>query len=1141
MHQYFKEIEKQVLQAYAVAEEAKGKGFDPIAKVEIPIAKTLAEKVVGLISSVYPQVNDQRIVKRILELEKEYGALDPSVCLKIAEEIAKERFCKFKTHLEAIEAGVRFGLAYTTLGVVSSPIEGFTNIKLKKTRDGKDFFAAYYSGPIRSAGGTAGAFSLVIIDYLREAFGYAKYDPVEEEVKRTVAELYDYHERITNLQYLPTPEEIEIIARNIPIMVTGEPSEEKEASNYKDLERIETNFLRSGFCLVLAEGLSLKAPKILKIVTKLRERGFKLSDWDFLKQFVDLQKKRTSKEEKKGVYIQDLVAGRPVFGHPSYSGGFRLRYGRTRTSGYSALAIHPATMAILNGFVAIGTQLKTEKPTKGAAITSCDSIEGPIVKLFNGNVKKLKDFNEAVKEYKNTQEILYLGDMLVPYGDFLNRNFPLAPAGYCEEYWRAELDEQGTKINEINLDKALELCKQDLPLHPDYIFYWSQISYNQLTALLDWILHSKFEEKLIFPYNTTEKEKFAVGKRALEILGAEHCVVVENVILDKETSIALLANLGIDSSSLKEETKRIIERLEEIDDKSSILKIINLLSGIRIRDLAGTFIGARMGRPEKAKLRKLIGSPHVLFPVGDEGGRLRSVQEALNAGSVKADFPNYLCEKCEHETVYPKCELCNNSTSRRGYCPECGQKFLGEKCPSHVKGQSYSNKRLDIKHYLESAAKKLGIMKTEIPALIKGVRGTSSGNHIPEHLAKGVLRASFNLHVNKDGTIRYDATEIPITHFKAKEIGVNVEKLKKLGYVKDIHGKVLENNDQVLEIFPHDIILPSCPDTLDEKAEDVFMNIAGFVDSLLTRFYSLKSFYNLKKKEDLIGHLVACIAPHNCACVVGRIIGFSKTQGLLASPYMHAAMRRDCDGDEAAVMLLLDMLINFSREYLPIHRGGTQDAPLVLNARIRAGEVDDMIFDLDVSWKYPLEMYLAAEQNKPAYEVKAETLKSRIGGNEEFKNLGFNHDTNDINEGYTCSTYKRLVTMQEKVQKQMELVEKARSVDARDVARLVIERHFIRDIRGNLRKFSTQEFRCVNCNSKYRRPPLQGTCVKCNGKIIFTISEGSIIKYLEPAIQLAEKYDVPEYLKQSLDLTKKQIEGVFGKETEKQEALARWF
>ena len=131
--------------------------------------------------------------------------------------------------------------------------------------------------------------------------------------------------------------------------------------------------------------------------------------------------------------------------------------------------------------------------------------------------------------------------------------------------------------------------------------------------------------------------------------------------------------------------------------------------------------------------------------------------------------------------------------------------------------------------------------------------------------------------------------------------------------------------------------------------------------------------------------------------------------------------------------------------------------------------------------------------------------------------------------------------MEEKLKGQMELAEKIRAVDTSDVARLVIEKHFIRDIKGNLRKFSQQMFRCVNCNEKYRRPPLIGKCIKCNGKVIFTISEGSIVKYLEPAISLAAKYDLPAYLKQSLELTKRRVEGVFGKDKEKQIGLGQWF
>ncbi len=467
-------------------------------------------------------------------------------------------------------------------------------------------------------------------------------------------------------------------------------------------------------------------------------------------------------------------------------------------------------------------------------------------------------------------------------------------------------------------------------------------------------------------------------------------------------------------------------------------------------------------------------------------------------------------------------------------------KNLTSKCLEHNSGLEFREIELDIKHFFLRARKKLGLRNDE-NLLIKGVRGTSSKEHSCENLIKGLLRAKYNLHVNKDGTIRYDITEQPLTHFKPKEVGTNIEKLRKLGYEKDIHGNYLESENQILEIFPHDVVLPSCPESQDEKADDVLLKITNFVDDELEYFYGMERAFNTKTKDDLIGVLLACISPHNCAAVVARLIGFSKTQTFLASPYLHAAMRRDTDGDEAAVMLMMDMLLNFSKKFLPVHRGGTQDAPLVLNARIKAGEVDDMIFDVDVSKNIPLELYKSAEKEKSPYELKMEQVKSRLGTDKEFCDLWYSHETENINSGPLCSSYKTLQTMQEKVDAQMDLCKKIRAVEINDVARLVIERHFIRDTRGNLRKFSMQGFRCVNCNEKYRRPPLVGRCTRCGGKIIFTISEGSIAKYMQPALDLARTYHVSDYLLESLELTQMYIESIFGKEKEKQESIEKWF
>ena len=1159
--QYFREIESQTKKVYEMAEEARGKGFDPSLKVEAPLARGLAEKVVGLISSVYPQMENSGIVKRIVELEKKWGKLDPMVSFVIAEEVAKQKFCKFSTLLEAIEAGIRIGFAYTTLGVVSSPIEGFTGLGLGKTKDNREYFIAYFSGPIRSAGTTASCLALMLIDYLRELFGFAKYDPLPEEINRYVIENQDYHSKITNLQYMPTKEEIMFLARNLPIQIDGEPTEHTEVSNFKNLERIRTNYIRGGMCLIFSEGLAQKAAKGLRLLNRMKEKGISSTGFDFLKEYIDLHEKRdVGKTDESPTYINDLVAGRPVFGHPSASGGFRFRYGRGRNSGFSAASIHPATMEITDGFIAIGTQLKIEKPTKGCVITVCDSVDGPIVKLFSGSVKKIKTREEAKRIYSDVEEILYLGDILFPYSDVANRNAFLLQPGYVEEIWKLELREKNLDLEKdtdavkIDFETALKISKENsLPLHPKYIFYWTQIEENLFFGLLDWLEHAKFQSKIILPYNKTEKERFQLGKRALEILGIEHEAIIENVIINNENSRALLVNLGIDLGLLEggSEIKDVIrgqknkaqflsEKFKKENKKDSLLEIINSLSEFEIRDKAGDFIGARMGRPEKAKLRKLTGSPNVLFPVGSEGGRLRSVQAACEIGSVKGDFPIYFCKKCNKETIFRICETCGEICEKLIYCSECAE-TLANPCKTHEKSRFFYTRPINLNYYLECAREKLGISKENMPLLIKGVRGTSSENHTTERLEKGILRALFDLQVNKDGTIRFDATEMPLVSFKPKEISVSTEKLREMGYIQDIYGEDLTNEDQILELKPHDILLPDSPNS-SERAGDIFVRICNFIDELLVNLYKMKPFYNIRKKEDIVGKLGVCMAPHNCAGVVCRIIGFSNTLGMFASPYMHAAIRRDCDGDEAAIMLLGDVLLNFSREFLPSHRGGTQDSPLVLNAKIDAGEVDDQILDFELVYEYPLELYRLAEQRKHSSAINIYNVATALReGKDPFVNLGFTHNTSNINDGVTCSNYKLLATMQEKVQHQMELVEKIRAADTSDTARLIIEKHFIKDMRGNLRKFSTQDFRCVACNEIMRRPPLEGVCIKCKGKIIFTTHEGGVKKYLEAALELAKRYNLSSYIKQNLELTKRYIDSVFGSEPEMQENLERWF
>jgi DNA polymerase II large subunit len=69
--------------------------------------------------------------------------------------------------------------------------------------------------------------------------------------------------------------------------------------------------------------------------------------------------------------------------------------------------------------------------------------------------------------------------------------------------------------------------------------------------------------------------------------------------------------------------------------------------------------------------------------------------------------------------------------------------------------------------------------------------------------------------------------------------------------------------------------------------------------------------------------------------------------------------------------------------------------------------------------------------------------------------------------------------MIEKLNMQLELGERIDAVDVGRVALKVLNTHFMRDIAGNLRAFSTQSFRCKSCNKKFRRLPLKGKCAFC--------------------------------------------------------------
>ncbi|MCB9370494.1 hypothetical protein H6501_02770 [Candidatus Woesearchaeota archaeon] len=712
-----------------------------------------------------------------------------------------------------------------------------------------------------------------------------------------------------------------------------------------------------------------------------------------------------------------------------------------------------------------------------------------------------------------------------------------------------------------SLDEALEMTKKyGISLHPAYLFYWNELSIADFISLLESFekdLAGVFEEGMFSTLILPNSE----CKRFLELLGVEHHVQKKSfvevkaekellsLVLEKDAALSLLVQLGAYSERKNEASlKRALQKscfallnLCKEHLSSMPCEILSSFLPFTIRDKGGSYIGARMGRPEKAKMRKLDGRPHGLFTVGEEGGRMRNIMEAYEKhGKVESQFALYWCEKSQKETIYRISPFTNERTEDMYF-----ERYTGV---ASKKGKEnavrYKKINLEIREYVEDVRRRLKMV--ELPKLVKGIRGTSNKHHLVEHMTKAFLRAKNNVYVNKDGTVRYDMIEMGLTHFKPKEIGTSLSRLKELGYTHDYLGNELVDEDQILEIFPQDVILPDCVESGDELASDYVLNTGKFMDELLVKLYGLEPFYNFKTKEDTVGHLLIGLAPHTSAGIVGRILGYSKTQGCFSHPVWHAAQRRNLDGDENGVMLLLDGLINFSREYLPDRRGAkTMDTSLVLTSHLYLDQIDDEVHGMDIVPHYTLELYRAAKEYASPKSIKVEKVEKRIDREEmDDKYLGyrFTHSTDNMNNTVMCSSYKSVPSMKEKMDLQLELGKKIRAVDADQVGTFIIDKHFMKDIKGNLRKFGMQSFRCTACNTIHRRPPLNGKCINCSKPaIVFTIAEGSVKKYLEPSFRIVKEYNVDPYIVETLELANLRVEGVFGKETEKQKGLKDFF
>ncbi len=1334
MNAYHERLDERADDAYRIAEAARQQGLDHKDRVEIPRASDLAGRTEKLLIEHlegYPVADDIRVL--LDEHDRE------TTSIIIAQSVARG-FREQGFDLEkSIDVGLRVGLAVLTEAVLVAPLEGISEVRLLNNVDGSQFVSVHFAGPIRAAGGTAQALAVLIADMIRRELNIGHYQPTDPEVERVKEEFGLYR---GNLQYRPSPEEIDEIVRACPVMVNGESTERIECAGYGNVRNIDEARIRGGVLLVIGEGMCLKAPKIMKHTERLNLPG-----WEFISKFASRGKEVDSTDadafksqqiEPITKFMNDIIAGRPVFGGPLQPGGFRLRYGRARPSGLAAASTNTASMLALDDFITIGTQMKIERPGKACAITPCDESEGPWVVLEDGRFLRIDEPSSYAALRHRVKQVWDNGELVIGYGEFMENNKRLGPAGYTMDWWASDMLDSLSDDDDIAFFvDTLGGVREDWPTgspglppaeadDPDAQF-WVRCDWHERLRQIDlsWkaalAFSRRFATSLPPPHNpwfkdlpiewlpaflrllesaviepaTTQSDapegarppraerqlrlpegglnwssnkmdelqpevlpdlatstlpgpsfemeeptmssilqegwtlhQHGLAKGAVMLLGLPHHHDGDDIVVSAGWE-SLLEGLGFSSEGTtplrqKNALKVVADRLgslrkakpsstknaperrswkRSVQPSASLRKpghasgawaslkpigwgarlplrfqtkgLPTLLPTLRhsvwktsmpltaswswfasfptcVGNTAPPY-GSDVAWVGPRRLRRVMNPmSHSLFPIELNGGNQRLLNNAIDKRTIRVQLGRRTCTVCERESPYLRCHhraVDAHGESKAGEA--CGGRTEAKATKSNAyrRGEVQSVRMDDM---VEDARIRLGIDR--LPAQVKCMKKLNSRDQTPEAIEKGILRARHGLPVFRDGTVRYDMSDVPITHFRPREIGVPWKTLHGLGYTHDFRGEPLDDDEQVLELFPQDFIVA-------KGAADFLLRTAKYIDELLVRFYNMQPYYNADKADDLIGHLICALAPHTSGGVLSRIIGWADCSGGYAHPLFHAAKRRNCDGDEDAIMLLMDGLLNFSRDILPANRGGQMDAPLVLTTRLNPTEVDKEALNVDAAWFYERDFYEATLQQPHPKEIqdRMDFVERRLGTVAAVRGYGYTHDCHALDRGPALSAYKTLETMIDKMNGQLALGHRLRGVNVRQVASSVVRSHFLPDLRGNLNAYGRQKVRCLKCAHSYRRMPLSGSCIQpkketgrglssmgvakaegglCNGNLALTVSEGAVRKYIEVMRFVMDHYGVDLYTRQNADWLASSADSLFNNDRAKQLSLS---
>ena len=310
--QYYSELSSETYTIFEKAAAAKSTLVDSSGMIEPKIAFDLADRVA--------KMHDIDIAAPLRELLKTNGK--ELSALILSKEIALGKYLPEDASLEEkLDLAVRVGLAIVTEGVTIAPLQGISEIKIKKNKDGTDFLSVSIAGPMRSAGGTESAVTMLIADHVRKAVGLSNYqaNSFDDETGRFVEELRIYEREASSFQFHVLDEDITTVIANLPVELDGVDTDPYEVVNHKGMIRIKTDRVRGGALRVLNDGLIGRSKKLLK-----RIELYNLDGWEWLGDLKGAVQTGDNQEDAAAKRMREVITGRSVLSMPNKLGGFRL-------------------------------------------------------------------------------------------------------------------------------------------------------------------------------------------------------------------------------------------------------------------------------------------------------------------------------------------------------------------------------------------------------------------------------------------------------------------------------------------------------------------------------------------------------------------------------------------------------------------------------------------------------------------------------------------------------------------------------------------------------------------------------------------------------------------------------------------------